>query len=235
MQSDALRRASVFLAVVGASSTAFGSEGLADPPAEPRAESPAAPATPPAWSFELGGAITYATAPIRGGTTPFGLGFGGRAGFSTSHVYFGLRVLDFLGGKEIDVTNTALLYGAEAGYDVGLGSISAGAFTLRPRVGGGGISVSRTDPSTIAATSGTSGRGRVDVVSRASGSSSGSSSDVTRVDAFYVEPGVLLMFTTGPFFFALDANVLVVPNITYSGSASTWLSYGVQGQSGFRF
>ena len=194
--------------------------------------------SPPSWDFELGAKVAYTTPPIAGGTSPFGIGFGGRAGFLISHVYVGLTVVDYFGGKDVDVTETALLYGAELGYDLRLAEVGAGYFKLRPRVGGGGVSIFRTDPSLAAtATTGSSGgRGRsVDVVSRASGSSS-SSSNVQTVSAFYAEPGATLLFVTGPFFLGLDANVLVIPAIIYSGAASTtWLAYGAQGQSGFRF
>jgi hypothetical protein len=56
------------------------------------------------------------------------------------------------------------------------------------------------------------------------------------VDAFYVEPGLTLMFASGIFFVGLNGNLLVVPSIAYSGAApATWVSYGTQGQTGLRF
>jgi len=197
---------------------------------------------PPSTStidFELGGAFAYTTPPIRGGTSPFGMGIGGRAGLAfSSGIYIGLSVIDYLGSKDVDVTDTALLYGLELGYGFRLAETTdGGKLTLRPQIGGGGLTVFRTDPSLNATSSATSGPGRqrVDVVSSASGGSGGRS-NVTTVDAFYVQPAVTLMYATGAFFVALDPNVLIVPGITYSGAApSTWLSYGFQAQGGFRF
>lgn len=199
---------------------------------------------PPSTStidFELGGAFAYTTPPIRGGTSPFGMGFGGRAGLAfASGVYIGLSVIDYLGSKDVDVTDTALLYGLDLGYGFRLASTpEGGRLTLRPQIGAGGLTVFRTDPSLTAASSSSSatgGRGqRVDVVSSASGGG-GSVSNVTTVDAFYVQPAITLMYASGAFFVAVDPHVLVVPGITYSGAApSTWLSYGFQAQAGLRF
>jgi hypothetical protein len=224
-----------------------------DAPAdEARAPSPAttggpeAPATellpPPSTSsidFELGGALAFTTPPIRGGTSPFGMGFGGRAGLAfSSGVYVGLAVIDYLGSKDIDVTDTAILYGLELGFGFKLVDAPAARLTLRPQVGIGGVTVFRTDPSASAATTAGSGSGRrqVDVVSSASGGGGSGGSNVTTVDAFYVQPAITLMYATGAFFIAASPNVLVVPGITYSGAApSTWLAYGAQAQAGLRF
>jgi hypothetical protein len=72
----------------------------------------------------------------------------------------------------------------------------------------------------------------VDVVS----SASGGGGNVTTVDAFYVEPAVTLMFASGAFFVAANGNLVLVPGIAYSGaSGATWLTYGMQGQTGLRF
>lgn len=215
-----------------------GSTAVGVTPEASAAESLPAPSTS-TIDFELGGAFAYTTPPIRGGTSPFGMGVGGRAGLAFSNgVYVGLSVIDYLGSKDVDVTDTALLYGLELGYGFRLAETSdGGRLTLRPQVGAGGVTVFRTDPSLSAASTATSGSGRkrVDVVTSASGGSGGSS-NVTTVDAFYVQPALTLMYATGPFFLALDPNVLIVPGITYSGAApSTWLSYGFQAQAGLRF
>lgn len=195
---------------------------------------------PPATSsidFELGGAFAFTTPPIRGGTSPFGMGFGGRAGLAfASGVYVGLAVIDYLGSKDIDVTDTALLYGLELGFGFKLADAPDAKLTLRPQVGVGGVTVFRTDPSASAATTpSATGRRQVDVVSSASGGGGGRS-NVTTVDAFYVQPAITLMYATGAFFMAASPNVLVVPGISYSGAApSTWLAYGAQAQAGLRF
>jgi hypothetical protein len=188
------------------------------------------------WSFELGGKAAYTSPPVRGGTSPFGAGFGGRLGFDIAHVYVGLSVVDYLGGKDIDVTDTALMYGAELGYGFRLVEVDGSVLTLRPQVGAGGVSVFRTDPNPTGSTTprsrGGGRRGGADVVSGASGSNG----NVTTVDAFYVEPAVTLMFSSGVFFVAINGNLVLVPGIAYSGAeAATWLTYGTQGQTGLRF
>ena len=228
-----LFRAALLLLCPGVAALALPRDAFADEPAAPETTAVEPPATPSSWDFELGAKVGYTTPPIAGGTSPFGVGFGGRAGFAVSHVYIGLSVVDYLGAKDVNVTDTALLYGAEIGVDLHLGDVGAGYFKLRPHVGGGGVAIFRTDPN-LATTSSTGGRNsRPDVVTSASGRSS---SNVTTVNAFYVEPGATLLFVTGSFFFGLDANVLVVPSIGYSGAApTTWLAYGVQGQTGLRF
>ena len=205
-----------------------------DPPAAEPATTPAPAGTPsPAWDFEIGGKAGYTSPPIRGGTTPFGAGFGGRAGFAFSGMYLGLSVVDYLGGKDVDVTDTAVLYGAEVGYGVRVVEAGRTVLTLRAQVGAGGVSIFRTDPSTSAATTSTGRGGRVDVVSSASGSSR---SNVTTVSALYVEPGLTTMLAVSTFFVAVNGNTLVIPGISYSGAASTtWLAYGLQGQTGFVF
>ncbi|CAN5923308.1 hypothetical protein BH11MYX4_BH11MYX4_49570 [soil metagenome] len=215
----------------------------ADPlPEEPERSPEAAPApateaageAPRTWDFELGLKAGYTTAPISGGTTPFGAGVGGRAGIAFSGVYLGVSVVDYLGGKDVDVSDAALTYGVEAGYGLRLAESGRVALTLRPQVGLGGVTIFRTDPTTAAAASTTTGRGRgVDVVSSASGSSS--SSNVTTVSAFYIEPGITMMLRTGTFFFAVNGNALVLPAITYSNASATWVAYGLQGQTGFVF
>jgi len=194
---------------------------------------------PPSTStldFELGGAFAYTTPPIRGGTSPFGMGLGGRAGLAfSSGIYVGVTVIDYLGSKDVDVTDTALLYGLDLGFGFSLAETKDTKLTLRPQVGVGGLTVFRTDPSLNATTTSATGKRQVDVVSSASGGGGGRS-NVTTVDAFYVQPAVTLMYATGAFFVALDPNVLIVPGITYSGAApSTWLSYGLQAQGGLRF
>ena len=54
----------------------------------------------------------------------------------------------------------------------------------------------------------------------------------------YVEPGVTAMLASGAHFAALNAGVLVVPGISYGpypAQSTTWLSYSIEGQLGFRF
>jgi hypothetical protein len=75
----------------------------------------------------------------------------------------------------------------------------------------------------------------VDVVTSASGSSS-SRSDTTVVNNVYFRPGLTAMLSSGGHFVALDGGMLVVPAIAYGGAdPSTWISYGLEAQLGFRF
>jgi hypothetical protein len=178
--------------------------------------------------WELGGVVSYLTPPIRGGTTPFGVGFGGRFGLVASNVYVGIKVVDYLGGTDVDLTDSALLAGFEAGYSIRLASFDRGYFALRPELGLGDAMVSHSDPSLA----------KVDVVTSASGrSSTSTTSDTITVHALYVAPALRAMLASAGGFASVSGSALVVPRISY-GSASepaTWLCYGFQAEIGFRF
>jgi hypothetical protein len=172
---------------------------------------------------ELAGEVAYVTPPIRGGATPFGAGFGARVGLDLSGFYLGVSVLDFLGGKDVDVTYRALLYGVEFGYGLRLPAFGGAFWLVRPRLGVGNAAVYYTDPSLA-----------VDVVTSASGSSS--ASNTLTVNNVFVQPGVTVELASGGHFAAIDASALVLPGIAYGGAdATTWISYGAQLQLGFRF
>ncbi len=197
------------------------------PPAEPVHEAPAAAAPSPGGGvdWELGGEAAYLSAPIHGGTNPFGAGFGGRVGLTFRDVYVGATIVDFLGGSDVDVSYRALLYGVQLGYGVRLPLTPGATLTLRPMIGLGAASVSYTDPSLA-----------VDVVTTASGSSSSSGSDTISVSALYLQPELLAMVRSGVHFVAVGASMLEIPNITYGGAgAAEWRSYGVHAQLGFVF
>jgi hypothetical protein len=202
------------------------------PPGEPDARSavqvdgevPPPPSGPKTVFVELAGEAAYVTAPIRGGTNPFGAGFGVRAGLDFSGFYVGVSVLDFLGGKDVDVGYRSLLYGFELGYGWRIPTASSTFLLLRPRFGVGDAAVYYTDPSLAA-----------DVVTSASGRSS-SSSDTLTVHNVFVQPGVTLELSAGAWVLALDGSSLVLPGIAYGGAdPTTWISYGAQLQAGFRF
>jgi hypothetical protein len=180
------------------------------------------------WAIEVSGQCAYTTVPIRGGTTPFGVGFGGRFGVvAFGGVYLGISVVDYLGGTDIAISDRSIMGGLEIGYgfDIALGK---GHLTLRPQLGVGDVRIIHTDPSLLTAPS-------VDVVTSASGHSS-SSSDETIVDNLYIAPSFTLLYAYGAPFIGLSAKVLVVPGITYGGDTpSTWLSYGLQAELGYRF
>src|SRR5262249_34099144 len=161
--------------------------------------------------------------PIRGGTTPFGAGAGAKLGLAFQHVYVGLNGMAYLGGTDIDISDHALLGGAELGYGFFV-DLGGGRFTVPPLIRLGGVRVVHTDPS-LAGSSG------ADVVTSAS-ARSGNRSGTTNVDNVYVQPAITLMYGAGKPFVAANANLLVVPGISYSSSTTTWLAYGVQGQLG---
>jgi hypothetical protein len=172
---------------------------------------------------EVAGEAAYVTPPIRGGATPFGAGFGARIGLDFSGFYIGATLLDFLGAKDVDVSYHALLYGAEFGYGFRAAAFGGTLWVVRPRLGVGNAAVFYTDP-----------RLAVDVVTSASGSSSGS--DTLTVNNLFVEPGVTLQLASGAHLVAIDGSMLVLPGIAYGGAdATTWLSYSAQLQLGFRF
>jgi hypothetical protein len=182
-----------------------------------------APGPASAVDVEIAGEAMYLTPPIRGASTPFGAGFGARVGVSLSGFYLGARVIDFLGGKDVDVSYRALLYGVELGYDLRWPAFGGALWLLRPRVGLGGAAVYYTDPSLLA-----------DVVTSASGSSS--ASDTLTVNTPYVQPGATLELAAGAHFIAIGASTLVLPRIAYGGAdATTWVSYSAELEVGFRF
>jgi hypothetical protein len=200
------------------------------PPVEPDSASqvdsevPPPPSGPKSVFVELAGEVAYVTPPIRGGTNPFGAGFGVRAGLDAYGFYVGVSVVDFLGGKDVDLGYRALLYGLELGYGQRVLTLGSSFLLLRPRVGVGDAAVYYTDPKLA-----------VDVVTSASGHSS-SSSDTLTVHNIFVQPGVTLELSAGGCVLALDGSTLVLPGIAYGGAdPTTWISYSAQLEAGFRF
>lgn len=177
-------------------------------------------------SFNLNGKAAYLSPPIRGGTTPFDMGYGGALGVTISGVYVGASFVYFLGGKDVTLSDHSMFYGLEAGYAIPLAALGRGHLVLRPQVGGGGVSVYHTDPSTA----------KVDVVSTASGSRSSKSSDTTSVSSFYVAPQVSLMYADERFLLGATGTTMILPSIAYAGgAATTWVSYGGEALAGLRF
>ena len=197
-------------------------EARTPPPADGEAPPPGKGGT--SVDVEVAGEVAYMTPPIRGGATPFGAGFGARVGLDFSGFYVGVSVLDFLGGKDVDVSYRSLLYGLEIGYGFRVPAFGGTVWVLRPRVGVGDAAVYYTDPSL-----------KADVVTTASGSSS-SASDTLTVNNVFVQPGVTLELASRSYFAAMDGSMLVLPGIAYGGAdATTWVSYGLQLQLGFHF
>ncbi len=216
------------IAVAMPSSALADADETSDPPPSGALETKhAEEQAPKDWDVELGGTASYMTGPIRGGTSPFGAGFGARLGVSIAGIYFGLSAIDYLGGSDVSLSDHALLYGVEAGYGLRTHPFGGPLFTLRPTVGVGDAAVSHTDPSLS----------KVDVVTTASGSSSSRTSDTITVNNVYVRPGITAMLSSSMNFVAIRGDVLIIPGISYGGSSepTTWLSYGIQGELGFRF
>ena len=183
------------------------------------------PRTPPVYVFELGGRAGFATVPIRGGVNPFGPGLGARAGLVLSNVYFGATVMSYFGDSDGGATDQALLFGLEAGYGIHVGPY----FTLRPQLGLGDMILSHTEPPPAT--------GRVDVVTSASGSGGGALSTTTHVANIYLQPALIGQVAWQNYFVALDLSIVAVPGITYGpapAEATTWLSYSLGAQVGFR-
>jgi hypothetical protein len=194
------------------------------PAAETEAPAPSSPSVPIYW--ELGADTTYVTPPIHGGTNPFGFGLGGHLGIEIADVYAGARVVDFLGGTDVDVSYRSLLAGIELGYDVRARLSGRTFLLLRPEIGAGDAVIYYTDPSLA----------KVDVVTTASGSSSSSTSDTLTVNSVYLEPGATLMLSSGLGYLSINGNVLLLPGIVYGGAgATTWVSYGSRISGGLRF
>jgi hypothetical protein len=187
-----------------------------------RAQEPAAPPATVGVEGELAATASYVSPPIRGGVNPFGAGFGGRLGIAYDDWYLGIRVIDYLGGSDVDLSYRALLYGVELGYGIRFPILAGSLLTLRPEVGVGDAAVYYTNPALTA-----------DVVTSASGSSA---SDTLTVNAIYVEPAIAVRWTSSGRFVELHGSTLVLPGISYGGAtATTWLCESAQLDLGLRF
>jgi hypothetical protein len=200
--------------------------------------------------WEIAGKASYASAPVRGGTTPFGAGFGGRFGFTIAGgVYIGGSVVDYLGATDVDAWSHGVLYGGEVGYGFHLRGFGGTFLVLRPQVGVGGLTVFHTTPNASSSSTTSNAvrtRTTVDVITTATGgTSSGSSSaststasasTTTTLSNLYVQPGVTLLLESAVTFVGVNASMLVIPGVTYGGNEpTTWTSFGIEGQLGLRF
>lgn len=151
---------------------ALGVAALAVMLAEPR---PAAaqdavlvgPKETPPW--EVAGVASYQSAPIRGGTNPFGAGFGGRFGRSFGRLYIGANVVDYLGGTDVDLQARALLWGGEVGFSFRRSLGGGLSLLVRPGLGVGAAMLFYTLPTTTVTTSNVAPTSHVvDMISTAS-------------------------------------------------------------------
>jgi hypothetical protein len=207
--------------------------------------------------YEVGGQAAYTAPPIRGGTNPFSAGFGARFGLVFSGVYVGGNVVRYLGGTDVDTSEHSTLLGGEIGYGLRIRTANDGWFTLRPQLGVGAVTITRVDPS-LAAGGGSSTAVRSvsgnlanpDVITQAtprpvrspssaspssaltSLSSSASTPDTISITNVYLQPGVTAILSSGTIFVGANANMLIVPGISYSGDQTTWIAYGLQGELG---
>jgi hypothetical protein len=195
-----------------------------------------APTTPqakgPKLDLELAALGGFLAAPIRGGTNPFGLGFGARAGMVASHIYVGATITKFLGESDVTQSDASLLGGVELGYGFVLHSSPHFHVELRPVVGVGDAAISHTDPSILQ-------NAKVDVTTTASGrtvTSRNTPSDTMTINNVYIRPKLALVLQHDWQMLVLEGGGLVIPGISYGGAdPSTWLSYGVELQVGARF
>jgi hypothetical protein len=195
--------------------------------------------------WEMAAKASLLTPPVRGGTTPFGAGFGGRIGVTLADVYVGISAVDYLGATDVDTWSHGVLYGAEAGYGFRSRTRGGISFILRPQLGAGGVTIFRTEPSAASAATSTKARTRavVDVITTASGGTSGSGSSgsasattTTSVSNVYLQPGLTLLLRSETVFAGANVSALVIPGLTYGeNDATTWVSYGFEGQLGLRF
>lgn len=221
---------------------------------EPEAPSPFASEPPAAraverdadaessFHFELGARGAYVSPPVRGGSNPFGLGAGGGLDFVFAHVVLGASVLAFRGTSTDDGSaETAILYGAEAGYELR----PLPWLSLRPMLGIGGAAVTNTIPIAPSTTPTTTPVGRrttaVDVVTQASSISSGggtlATTTSTVVNALYAAPGILATAALSPgTFVGAGGRVLYFPSVSYSYDSSVaWMAYSVDLTLSLRF
>jgi hypothetical protein len=183
--------------------------------------------------FEIAASADYLAPPIRGGTNPFGLGFGGTIGLTMAHLYVGFAFVDYLGGTDVTQSDQSLLVGGELGCQIVLREMSRLGITLelRPSVGVGNAGVSHTDPALVA-------NAKPDVVTTASGRvlSGGKPSDTVTVNSLYVRPKLAIVLRHGWHFVALEGDALILPSIGYAGAdPTTWLTYGIQLRIGAHF
>jgi hypothetical protein len=220
-------------------------------PEEPEAPSPFASDPAPAramddaagFHLELGARGAYVSPPVRGGSTPFGFGAGGGLDFVFAHVMIGASVLAFRGTSSDDGSaETAILYGAEAGYELR----PLPWLSLRPMLALGGAAVTSTNPiaaSTTTTTTTPVGRRTtpVDVVTQASSISTGGGSLATTtstvVNALYAAPGILATAALSPgTFVGVGGRVLYFPSVSYSyDSSAAWMAYSLDVALSLRF
>jgi hypothetical protein len=97
-------------------------------------------------NHELGGIVAFGSPPIRGGTNPFGVGFGARLGFVLSSLSFGASFVAFQGGTDVDTSEHALQVGGDLGYNARTRLSPDVWLTVRPQLGVGAVMVTRVDP-----------------------------------------------------------------------------------------
>ncbi len=159
--------------------------------------------------IEVGAKVGYATNPSSAPTSPnaLGIGIGGRAGVSIFGLYGGVNIVDYLGGTNNGVSESALQLGGELGY-----SIKLTVLTIRPQIGLGNISFNT------------------------SGSIAGISIPSTSSGSFYLEPGLTALITIGIIYFGADANALIITDAPAPNApAGTQTVFTLHGQIGLTF
>ncbi len=166
---------------------------------------------------EVASKVGYGVNPASGTPNPFALGFGARAGVVFSNFYGGLSIVDYVGsGAGTDFTQSALLYGLEAGFDFSV----LGRLTVRPEIGVGDAILTSTYDYYA------SGNLGVPDSDYASPTSSG--------HHLYLEPGATVLFSIGNAFVGAGVSVLIIPGTVY-GTQTNWAAPTVHAQLGIKF
>lgn len=155
------------------------------------------------------GIVLPSSGPAFAGPNALGLGLGGRAGVSFMGFYGGVSFMDYLGASQGNESLKTILYGVEAGYNIGISIL-----TLRPQLGVGNYRLTESSPGGLTTFSG-------QVVS-----------DSYSSNSLYLEPGVTALLSFGLWIVGADGNVLfLVP----TGGDNSHPAFTAHGQVGIRF
>jgi hypothetical protein len=171
--------------------------------------------------LEVAAKAGLGTDPLGTGPSPLGFGIGGRAGLSFFGFYGGLALMYYFGASQnesfgevpgVSVSEHALMYGVEAGYNW---YFLSKMLTIRPQLGVGNLTIS----------------------SSAGALPQGVNPLPNSVSNLYLEPGVTALIALGQWFVGADGNLLLLPSIQEPGatSSSTDAAFTLHAQVGLKF
>jgi hypothetical protein len=99
-------------------------------------------------AWEVAGAASYVSPPVRGAANPFGAGFVGRVGRSFGPIYLGATGAGYSGGTDVDLHTHSAMFGGEAGFSLQRRLTGDVQLIVRPGVGVGATLLVYTVPST---------------------------------------------------------------------------------------